>query len=624
MSRPRPLSPGGPGHPLRAHHTRRAVLAGAVSAVVALTGVAAAQAATGGPATPTAAVPAPAAAGEPAAQTTDRMIVRYRTQPPAAGAAQVQAERRDRVQRAAAAHGASAEHVRDMSGGAQVWTLGEPLPLADVAAVAQAVAAADPAVEYAEPDRVLRPLAASPNDPRFPEQWSLQATSVGLDVLAAWDMSRGAGVRVGVIDTGYRPHVDLAANVLPGYDMISDTAVSNDGNLRDADASDPGDWTVANECQAGWPGYGSSWHGTHVAGTIAAVTGNGVGVAGIAPEAKIVPLRVLGQCGGYTSDIADAMVWASGGAVSGVPTNPNPARVLNLSLGGSGTCDTTSQRAITTARANGAVVVVAAGNENANVSTSSPANCSGVVAVAAYGPSGARAYYSNYGTGVDLAAPGGDQSGGTANGILSTLNGGTTTPGADTYANYQGTSMAAPHVAGVAALMIAANPALTPDQVESLLKSTARPFVATCSGCGAGMLDADAAVRAAIGGTTPPPAGQAESEPNNTRGTADPMTKGSVAAAIGSSSDTDYFKVAVPSGATLTVTLTPGSTSDEDLYLYNASGTRVASSTAGTGVVDTVTYRNSGSATATYYARVVHYSGPTGATAGAYGLQLSW
>jgi len=601
----------------------RAALAGAVGAVVALTGVAAAHAATPAPGTTPAARAVPAVAERPTAGTTDRMIIRYRTPAPAGTVgAQVQAERRERVERAAADRGLAAEHVRDMTGGAQVWALGAELPVADVAAVAQAVVAADSAVEYAEPDRVLWPLAAPPDDPRFAEQWSLQASSVGIDLLAAWDVSRGAGVRVAVIDTGYRPHADLAANVVGGYDMISDTAVSNDGNLRDADASDPGDWTVRDECEPGWPGYGSSWHGTHVAGTVSAVTGNGVGVSGVAPEAKVVPLRVLGQCGGYTSDIADAMVWASGGAVSGLPANPNPARVLNLSLGGSGTCDTTSQRAITTARANGAVVVVAAGNENTNVSTSSPANCSGVVAVAAYGPSGARAYYSNYGTLVDVAAPGGDQSGGAANGILSTLNSGTTTPGSDTYASYQGTSMAAPHVAGVAALMVAANPSLTPDQVESLLRSTARPFVVTCSGCGTGMLDADAAVRAAVGGTTPPPAsGTTESEPNDTRATADVVsTKGAVTAAIGSSTDTDYFAVAVPAGATLTATLTPGATSDQDLYLYNASGTRVARSTAGTGAVDSVSYRNRGSATATFYVRVLHYSGPTGA----YGLQLSW
>ena len=454
---------------------------------------------------------------------------------------------------------------------------------------------------------------------------------MGIDVLGAWDVTRGAGVDVAVIDTGYRPHADLAANIVGGYDMISDPSVSNDGDGRDPDARDPGDWTTRNECGVGWPGYDSSWHGTHVAGTIAAVTDNGVGVAGIAPAAKVVPLRVLGTCGGYTSDIADAMVWASGGTVSGVPANPNPARVLNLSLGGSGACDATSQNAISSARSRGTVVVVAAGNESADVSTSSPANCNGVIAVAAYGPTGARAYYSNYGSLVDLAAPGGDESSATSDGVLSTLNAGTTTPGADTYAYYQGTSMAAPHVAAVAALMVSANPALSPDQVESLLKSSARPFVASCSGCGAGMLDANAAVHAAIGQTpdpTPDPTptpdpGLTESEPNNSLSSADPVSApGDWTGTMGSSSDTDYYALSLPARASLSVTLTPGASSDYDLYLYSSSGRLVARSINGTGQVDSISYRN-GSRTATYYVRVVYYSGATGSS-GTYGLTFAW
>ncbi|MGN8244176.1 S8 family peptidase [Cellulomonas soli] len=582
--------------------------------------------------TPTAA--APAADTAPAADlgSTDRLIVKYRAQGPGATpGATTQAARGDRIEKAAAPYGAEAEHVRDTVQGAQVWSLGTPLTVADVEAIAAQVAT-DPTVEYAEPDRLMQPLAAAPDDTRWSEQWDLKTTAVGLDVLTAWDTTRGAGVNVAVIDTGYRPHADVAANIVGGYDLISDTTVSNDGNGRDSDASDPGDWTTTNQCESGWTATNSSWHGTHVAGTIAAVTGNGAGVAGIAPAAKVVPVRVLGRCGGYTSDIADAMVWASGGTVSGVPANANPARVLNLSLGGSGTCDTTSQNAITAARANGAVVVVAAGNSNVNVSGSSPANCSGVIAVAAYGPTGARAYYSNYGALVDIAAPGGDTSGGSANGILSTLNSGTTTPGSDSYAFYQGTSMATPHVAAVAALMIAAKPSLTPDQVESLIKSSAQPFVATCSSCGAGMLDAATAVAAAVGGTTPTPTPTpttpvgtiAESESNNSRATADPATRPSTfTGTIGSSSDTDYVSVPVPAGATLTVKLTPGvSTADYDLYLYNSSGTRVATSTLGAGQVDTVTYTNSGSASATYYARVLYYSGATG-TSGTYTLAIS-
>jgi serine protease len=206
-----------------------------------------------------------------------------------------------------------------------------------------------------------------------------------------------------------------------GYDFISDAAIANDGGGRDADATDPGDWTAANECAAGEPASNSSWHGTHVAGTIAAKTNNGVGVAGVAYNAKIVPVRVLGKCGGYTSDIADAIIWASGGTVTGVPANANVAKVINMSLGGGGACDTTTQNAINSARSRGTVIIVAAGNENQNASNSNPANCAGVVAVAATGKTGGRASYSNYGTVVDVAAPGGDGS----YSILSTLNAGT-------------------------------------------------------------------------------------------------------------------------------------------------------------------------------------------------------
>ena len=210
---------------------------------------------------------------------------------------------------------------------------------------------------------------------------------------------------------------------MQGYDFITDTAISNDGDGRDSDASDPGDAIAAGECGNGKPlqARTSSWHGTHVAGTIAAKTNNGLGVAGVAFNAKVLPLRVLGKCGGYTSDIADAITWASGGTVAGVPANANKARVINMSLGGTGACDTTTQTAINGARSRGTVVIVAAGNDNMNVSNASPANCSGVVAIAATDKAGGRASYSNYGTLIDVAAPGGD----TGGLILSTLNAGT-------------------------------------------------------------------------------------------------------------------------------------------------------------------------------------------------------
>jgi serine protease len=264
--------------------------------------------------------------------------------------------------------------------------------------------------------------------------------------------------------------------------------------------------------------------------------------------------------------------------------------------------------------------VVAAGNENQNASNSSPANCSGVIAVAATNKSGGKASYSNYGTIVDVAAPGGDS--GAA--ILSTLNAGTTTPGADNYVGYMGTSMATPHVAGVVALMLAKNPNLTPDDVEAKLKSSARAFPASCSGCGAGIVDASAAIDAAAGtgtGTT-----MSETESNNTIGTANSVaTSGTtVNGTMSSSTDTDYFVVQLPAGKTLASTLTPNSTSDYDLYIYNSAGTQITSSTNGTGSVDSASVINNGSTTAAVYVRVKYYSGGTGSTSGKYTLKLTW
>lgn len=263
-----------------------------------------------------------------------------------------------------------------------------------------------------------------------------------------------------------------------------------------------------------------AWHGTHVAGTVAAVGNNNKGIVGVAFGAKIQPVRVLGRGGGYDSDIAEAIIWASGGTVSGVPANATPAKVINLSLGGSGSCGSTFQNAINSAVSRGSVVVIAAGNDNMNVSNASPANCNNVIAVAANDKEGNRSWYSNYGNLIDVTAPGGEtcvpnasltacQSATTAKGVLSTLDSGSTTPVAETYAFYDGTSMATPHVAGVAALMISASPTtLTPAQIEATLKSTARPLPGTCSGgCGAGIVDAYAAVAAVAGsspGNTPP------------------------------------------------------------------------------------------------------------------------
>lgn len=497
------------------------------------------------------------------------------------------------------------------------------MSVAEVTALANELVARDPDVEYAEPDRMMVKML-TPNDPRYGEQWHYFEATGGLRANTAWDVTTGSGVKVAVIDTGYRPHADMSGQFLAGYDFITDTAIAADGNGRDSDASDPGDSTVAGQCGAGSAASNSSWHGTHVAGTIGALSNNGVGVAGVAFGAKIVPVRVLGKCGGYTSDIADAIIWSSGGTVSGVPANANAARVINMSLGGGGACDATTQNAINSARSRGTVVVVAAGNSNTDASGANPANCAGVVTVAATNRSGGRAYYSNYGAVVDVAAPGGDTRT-TGGGILSTLNSGATTPGSDNYAWYQGTSMAAPHVAGVAALMLSKTPSLTVDQVESTLKSTARAFPATCSSCGAGIVDATKAVGGTT--TTPPPAGYNEVEANNTTGTANAVTtSGTVAnGAMGTTSDTDFFVVQLAPGRTLSSTLTMAlSSNDYDLIVYNSAGTEIGRSENPAGSTDSVSVTNTGTSTFARYIRVVYYSGSTGATNGKYTLKLTF
>ena len=351
----------------------------------------------------------------------------------------------------------------------------------------------DPNVLSIEEDVLMKPNFV-PNDEFYDLQWHYHEAIGGMNAEAAWDTHDGTGVVVAVLDTGITDHSDLNANVLPGYDFIDDLDVSNDGDGRDADASDPGDWVAAFECGFNFA-QNSSWHGTHTAGTIAALTNNTQGVAGVAYGAKILPVRVLGQCGGFLSDIADGIIWASGGSVTGVPNNPNPAQVINMSLGGSGACDATYQDAIDIAVANGTTVVVSAGNSTADSSGFRPASCNSVINVAANDRQGNIADYSNFGSMVDVTAPGGETSVVAADGVASTLNDGTEGPVAETYVYYQGTSMAAPHVAATAALMYQANPSITPAEVEAALKATARPMPVSCTnGCGAGIIDARAAL----------------------------------------------------------------------------------------------------------------------------------
>ena len=342
--------------------------------------------------------------------------------------------------------GIGVKEVRATAGGSRVLRADRALTSAEVERAVETLQS-DANIESAEPDARMFPLA-DPNDPFYPLQWHLWEETAGIRLPAAWPVSKGAGTVVAVVDTGITDHSDLNPNVLPGYDMISVASVARDSDGRDANPRDEGDWTSDGQCGAGTTGDPSSWHGTHVAGTVAAVANNGKGVTGVAPEAKLLPVRALGACGGYTSDITDSIIWAAGGTVSGVPANRNRARVINLSLGGIVPCSATYQNAIDFAYKAGAAVVVAAGNSDRPAADSSPANCKNVITVAASSRSGSRAPYSNYGDAVDVTAPGGEMSQSAENGIASTLNSGSYGPATENYAYSQGTSMAAPTYPG--------------------------------------------------------------------------------------------------------------------------------------------------------------------------------
>jgi serine protease len=328
-----------------------------------------------------------------------------------------------------------------------------------------------------------------PNDPLYNEQWSLTG-DFGVKAEEAWLLTSGdSDVVVGIIDTGITSHPELEQNLVAGYDFISSATNARDGNGRDSNPSDNGDWDSSSS---------SSWHGTHVSGIIAAVGGNGQGITGIAPGVRLQHLRVLGNAGGLVSDIVAAITWGSGGSVAGIPQNPFPSSVLNLSLGADGSCTQAEQTAISSAISRGVSVVVAAGNENQNALYSSPANCNGAITVAASNAEGGITDYSNFGSIVDIMAPGGES--GVDSLILSTLNSGNTNPGTANYWSYQGTSMATPMVSGIVALMKSVNPNLSPAQINQIISVSALPDTACQSSyaCGPGIIDAKLAIQAAI------------------------------------------------------------------------------------------------------------------------------
>lgn len=510
-----------------------------------------------------------------------------------------------RVQTLSATAGVGMKSVRAMAGDSSLMALDMALPMSEARAVAARLAA-DSSVEYAEPDIMFKKVA-TPNDTRFFDwQWNLFAPSStytgalnaggtksataagGANLPLAWDVTTGnSSVVLAVIDTGIVNHQDLnGAGITPfsqtyvpngrflaGYDFISEGVgagtlpanfVANDGDGRDVDPSDPGDWITAaeksqypmSECVTSGenPPYAdspSSWHGSHMAGVAAAMTNNASGIAGIGWNIRILPVRALGKCGGSLADIAEAIRWAAGLSVPGVPATATPAQVISLSLGGGATCPANLQSAVDAAIAAGAVVVAATGNDGVT-SLSAPANCNGVIAVTAHTINGENADYANIGGSGStdpqptISSPGGGTpialgAGGPTDDtnwfgyyIWSTVLFGNTTPssgggagGTSTgpaYSGFTGTSAATPQVAAVAALIKSMIPNASPAQIRSFIVSNARPHpsggaCATGGGfagqCGPGLLDANATVRAAalvapppvVSSGAPPPTG---------------------------------------------------------------------------------------------------------------------
>jgi serine protease len=511
-------------------------------------------------------------ANAPKDETFDGFIVTYRNptsaKTNAAGLA-------TKMGAASKAVGASVRMSRTLSTGADLIRTDRKLDLTESKAMMVELMK-DPNVLAVEPDRRVYPRFV-PNDPLYAQQWHYKNGPGGINLEPAWDITKGNGVVIGVIDTGIVPHSDLLGQTVPGYDFITDPDIAVDGDGHDADPNDPGDWHDG-ECNFFGIPEDSSWHGTHVAGTIAALTDNGVGVAGVAPGAKILPLRALGKCGGTFSDLIDAITWGSGGTVAGVPANANPAEVINMSLGGGGTCSVALQTAIDAAVGRGTTMVVAAGNSNGDAIEEQPAGCNNVISVAAVGPTGTKASYSNFGTVVDVAAPGGSGVLPETDQVLSTLNLGLTDQGAEGYAWYLGTSMATPHVAGVVALMQAVSTTpKTPAEIEKIIENTAYAnggFPAGCTfarPCGAGIVDARAAVAVASGAEPLP----ADPPPPPPPPPAIELSNGVTLAGLEVlADDTIRYKLIVPNGASNLLFAMYGGTGDADIYVrYGAEPT---------------------------------------------------
>ena len=423
----------------------------------------------------------------PSAAPVERYIVKLRASGESAG----QQAALTRIGALAARHGLALRGSRHIVSGMHVLHVvpqGTRQPAQTLARLR-----ADPEVEYVEPDQRRYPLAA-PDDTLFAGQWYEQdAEPSAVDAISAWNVTTGSpGLVIADLDTGVRfDHPDLrnpgANRLLPGYNLISSAAVANNGYGRGPDASDPGDWISASDISnpefASCTIANSSWHGTRVAGVLGAISDNRTGIAGVTFEGWVEPVRVLGKCGGYDSDIIAGMAWAAGNHVDGVPDNPYPARIINMSLGAAGSCPASYQQIIDELLTEGVLVVASAGNAGGPVEA--PANCAGVAAIAGLREIGTKVGYSSLGPQIALSAPAGNcVNTGVAQpclySIVTTTNSGSTVPATNTYTDefkYNiGTSFAAPQVAAIAGLMLGVNGNLTSEQLIARLRSAARPF----------------------------------------------------------------------------------------------------------------------------------------------------
>ena len=396
-------------------------------------------------------------------------------------------------------------YVRNMSDGSLVVRV-----IDDAATIAARLNQNTDALDiaYAEPDTFFQPDEV-PNDPNFAEQWNLSDVpnnTYSIHLPNAWAVITGSErIIIAVLDTGALfNHPDLKHRLVPGYDFISDPTRANDGDGRDADATDSGNWVTQAEASNIAGDYyachatSSAWHGTQMAGIIGAEANNNYGISGINWQSPLMPVRVLGKCGGHLSDLIDGLRWVGGLPVLDAPINLHPARVINLSLGAPDACSPALQSAIDEVTQRGAIVVVSAGNAAFNAIYQTPANCANILVVAGTDQHGERGYYSNYGNTVHISAPGGDPANAAVDRIVTTSNLGNTQAQTQTIGWVLGTSPAAAQVSGVVSLMLALRPTLSLRQIVWLLQHSATSFPTDGScvrlGCGAGVLNAQSAV----------------------------------------------------------------------------------------------------------------------------------